>query len=178
MTPAPFILALLLQPPPEAPQPPPWAAAARHTGVSIDRYDRRIEGAPGPDDQAYEATVRNSAALAQGRAGVLDGGWTLVGEGGAALYEFQLAEPGSEQPVEGVWRRLEGAGRSWGFFALIGRDAGGAHAGADERRLMAGSAGPRRRSGARADAPALSGRPGPGALRRRTGPVAGFRRSG
>jgi hypothetical protein len=93
--------------------------------VTIDAYDRRIEGWRSPEDQAYEATVLGGAAVAQSRRGDLDGKWVLTGPEGAALFAFLLVDPGYGYGVEGAWRDLDAGssiGRS-GFIALIGREA-------------------------------------------------------
>ena len=106
---------------------PDWVVArpvVARTGVTIDAYDRRVETPYTWDDQAYDATVRNGAALAQGRQGPLDGGWTLAGADGAPLFGLELTDRG--EGVEGVWRDL-GAGegvRRWGFVAPAAPDGG------------------------------------------------------
>ncbi len=102
--------------------PPPRVES---TGVTIENYDRRIESRFGTPDPFYEATVRGSAALAQGRQGALDGGWILSGPDGAGLYALQLVDTGEGGSVEGAWRDLRApSARSSGFIALIGRDPG------------------------------------------------------
>ncbi len=57
----------------------------------------------GMGGEAWSERVRARSEAAQNRQGSLDGGWTLVGEDGAALYALQLVDaPGGE--LEGVWR--------------------------------------------------------------------------
>lgn len=112
--------------------PPPQLA---RTGVLIDAYDRTIESRWGADDPFYNGTVRGGAALAQSRQGPLDGGWTLLGSDGAALFALQLVDTG-EGGVEGAWRdaRPSTAGpatagpatrpEASGFIAAISREPG------------------------------------------------------
>ena len=60
-----------------------------------------------PSDAAIDERLRASAAAAQSLQGPLDGGWTLVGASGAAIYAFQFVDPpGGSQTPEGVWRDL------------------------------------------------------------------------
>jgi hypothetical protein len=104
----------------------PSVEAAR-TGVTIDAYDKRIESRWGSDDPFYTSTVRGGALIAQSRQGQLDGGWTLAGPDGAALYVLQLVDAG-EGWLEGAWREggeATGArpGAS-GFIGLISRESG------------------------------------------------------
>lgn len=102
--------------------PPPRVEA---TGVTIQNYDRRIESRFGTPDPFYEATVRGGAAVAQGRQGALDGGWTLAGADGAALFALQLVDTGEGGSLEGAWRDLRApSARDSGFIALIGREPG------------------------------------------------------
>ena len=131
-----FIAAALLQQQPVQPPSEPDEEAAAHapgvmapvpdwviarpvvarTGVTIDAYDPKVEQGRTWEDGAYDATVRNGAALAQSRQGRLDGGWTLQGADGAALFSLEIADRG--EGVEGVWRALDGGGeRRWGFLA-------------------------------------------------------------
>jgi hypothetical protein len=104
---------------------PPVALA--RTGVTIDAYDKSVESRWGADDPFYNGTVRGGAAMAQSRQGQLDGGWTLAGPDGAALYVFQLVDAG-EGWLEGAWRagaKPIGAGPgASGFIALISRESG------------------------------------------------------
>ena len=106
---------------------PDWVVAAppvTRTGVTIDAYDRRVEGPRTWEDQAYDATVLNGAALAQSRQGPLDGGWTVSSADGAALLSLELADRG--EGVEGVWRDLTaGQGvRRWGFVTPAAPEGG------------------------------------------------------
>lgn len=101
------------------------APRAERTGVTLERYDRSVEARFGSPDPFYEATVRGGAAMAQGRQGALDGGWTLSGGNGAELYALQLADSSEGGVVEGAWRSLtKSAARDTGFIALIGREPG------------------------------------------------------
>lgn len=99
------------------PAPPPSAITAtprRPTldrPVMIDEIDRSPDGPPTPLDLGYEARVRGSASSAQGLLGPLDGGWTVRGADGAALYGLQLVDRGSGGALEGAWRALGGSGR-------------------------------------------------------------------
>ena len=99
---------------------PDWVIArpvVKRTGVTVDAYDAKVESPRTWEDQAYDTTVRNGAALAQSRQGPLDGGWTLLGPDGLPLLSLELADRG--EGLEGVWRDV-GAGpgvRRWGFVA-------------------------------------------------------------
>ena len=97
------------------------------TGVTIDAYDKRVESRWAADDPFYTSTVRGGAAIAQSRQGQLDGGWTLAGDDGGALYVLQLVDAG-EGWIEGAWRK-DGAGTAngpaaSGYIALISRESG------------------------------------------------------
>ena len=106
---------------------PDWVVArpvVARTGVTIDAYDPKVESGRTWEDQAYDATVRNGAALAQSRQGPMDGGWTVLGEDGLPLFSLELADRG--EGLEGVWRDLAaGPGvRRWGFVAPAAPDGG------------------------------------------------------
>ncbi len=79
--------------------------------VMIDEIDRSPDSPPTPLDLGYEARIRGSASSAQGLLGPLDGGWTVRGADGAALYGLQLVDRGSGGALEGAWRALGGSGR-------------------------------------------------------------------
>lgn len=79
--------------------------------VMIDEVGRSPDGPPTPLDLGYEARIRGSAASAQGLQGPLDGGWTVRGADGVAIYGFQLVDRGGYGPLEGAWRALGGSGR-------------------------------------------------------------------
>lgn len=108
-------------PPAAAPPPaPPPAAFARPVTpprpqldrpVMIDETDRTPEGPPTALDLGYEARIKGSAASAQGLFGPLDGGWTVRGADGVALYGFQLVDRSGYGPLEGAWRAIGGSGR-------------------------------------------------------------------
>lgn len=100
------------------------------TGVLIDAYDKRVESRWGADDPFYNGTIRGGAAAAQSRQGPLDGGWSLVGADGAALYSLQLVDAPEAGTLEGAWRE-DGAATAGvatpaksGFIALISREPG------------------------------------------------------
>lgn len=98
--------------------------------MTIDAYDPRVEAFRFPEDRAYEATILGGAAAAQGRQGTLDGAWDLGGETGAAMFRFQLVQPGEGEPVDGAWRNLtaaRGAGagaRGASGFVLAAQEPG------------------------------------------------------
>lgn len=97
----------------------------RPTGVTIDNYDRRVEGYRAPEDAAYEATVLGGAAAVQGRQGPLDGAWELATDAGQSLYAFQIVQGPDGQPPEGAWSNLPAtpAVRSSGFL-LVAQEPG------------------------------------------------------
>ncbi|MDO9474765.1 MAG: hypothetical protein Q7J28_17100 [Caulobacter sp.] len=104
---------------PQTPQAiPPIATPRRPTPgrptldrpVMIDETDRSPDSPPTQIDLGYEARVRGSASSAQGLQGPLDGGWTVRGPDGAALYGLQLVDR-SGGALEGAWRALGGSGR-------------------------------------------------------------------
>ena len=116
---------------------PDWVIArpvVQRTGVTIDDYDPKVESGRTWEDQTYDATIRNGAALAQSRQGPFDGGWLLQGADGGSLYSIELSDRG--EGLEGVWRDLtaDPGVRRWGFvfpapeggrltLRLFGRDA-------------------------------------------------------
>lgn len=79
--------------------------------VMIDEFGRSPDGPPSQIDLGYEARVRGSASSAQGLLGPLDGGWTVRGADGAALYGLQLVDKGAGGTLEGAWRAMGGSGR-------------------------------------------------------------------
>ncbi|MFT4254768.1 MAG: hypothetical protein QM608_20070, partial [Caulobacter sp.] len=92
------------------PAPEPAAPAAAGGAMSVE--------------QAYELRVKGSIAAAQGLQGPLDGGWTIRGADGAALYALQIVDPaGGYGPVEGAWRDLRrpGAVGSTGLIDSVER---------------------------------------------------------
>lgn len=102
------------------PAPPPQAAAPAPTPAP--------SGAAIPVDQAYELRIKGSIAAAQGLQGPLDGGWTVAGPDGTALYGLQIVDPaGGERPLEGAWRdmRRPGAVGSTGLVETLERTDGG-----------------------------------------------------
>ncbi len=56
---------------------------------------------PSVAEQAYESGVRGNAMAAQVARGPLDGGWTVLGPNGDALFRLQLSDDGSA--VDGAW---------------------------------------------------------------------------
>ena len=105
--------------PPSAPTPAITATPRRPTPtrpmldrpVMIDEADRSPDGPPTPLDLGYEARIRGSASSAQGLLGPLDGGWTVRGPDGAAVYGLQLVDRGTGGALEGAWRAMGGSGR-------------------------------------------------------------------
>jgi len=92
------------------PAPEPAAPAAAGGAMSVE--------------QAYELRVKGSIAAAQGLQGPLDGGWTIRGADGTALYALQIVDPaGGYGPVEGAWRdlRRKGAVGSTGLIDSVER---------------------------------------------------------
>lgn len=79
--------------------------------VMLNETGRSPDGPPTPIDLGYEARIRGSAASAQGLQGPLDGGWTVRGPDGTAIYGFQLVDRGGYGPLEGAWRAIGGSGR-------------------------------------------------------------------
>lgn len=93
--------------------------------------DQAPPAAPGPtpyqqlDVKAYDQAIRETAAAARARGGPLQGGWTLAGADGQALYRFQFADQGLGLGLaEGAWRDLNGGPRleGSGFIELVGYD--------------------------------------------------------
>ncbi|MBI1683403.1 hypothetical protein [Caulobacter hibisci] len=107
----------------------PAAPAPRHkpTILPIPAPETAAPAAPGGAmsvEQAYELRVKGSIAAAQGLQGPLDGGWTIRGADGTALYALQIVDPaGGYGPVEGAWRDLRrpGAVGSTGLIDSIER---------------------------------------------------------
>jgi hypothetical protein len=116
----------MLQAPP-APPAPPTPARPPASSTSIDSILQNLSGpdqttdseeeaganvAPGPtpydklDVKTYDRAVRETAAAARARSGRMDGGWTLAGADGRALYRFQFVDRGGE--TDGAWRDLNG----------------------------------------------------------------------
>jgi hypothetical protein len=86
---------------------------------------------PGPtpydrlDVKTYDRAVRETADAARARSGRLDGGWTLAGADGRALYRFQFLDHGTGS-TEGAWRDLNGGGglKGSGVLSLVDYDGG------------------------------------------------------
>ena len=97
------------------------------TTDSEEEPDAKAATGPTPYDRldvkTYDRAVRETAAAARARSGQLDGGWTLAGADGAALYRFQFVNRGSGQ-AEGAWRDLNGGPgiQGSGVLALVGYD--------------------------------------------------------
>lgn len=132
---------------PAAPPPAaaPQAAAPPAAAAPPPSIDSILQGASGPDQttdseeetgattgptpydrldvKAYDRAVRESAAAAHARGGLLDGGWTLAGADGRALYRFQFVERSSGE-TEGAWRDLNGGPglQGSGVLSAVGHD--------------------------------------------------------
>ena len=94
-----------------APRRPAPARPTLDRPVMIDEFGRSPDGPPTQIDLGYEARIRGSASSAQGLLGPLDGGWTVRGPDGVALYGLQLVDKGSGGTLEGAWRAMGGSGR-------------------------------------------------------------------
>lgn len=89
------------------------------------------QSGPTPYDQLdaklYDKAILDLAAAARSRSGPLEGGWTLAGGDGQALYRFRFVDRGLGYGLaEGAWRDLNGGPRlkGSGFISLIGYDGG------------------------------------------------------
>lgn len=91
--------------------------------VTVDRYRRQYEGAPAPQEEAYEAGVRNSVLAAQARMGPLDGAWRLMEADGTPLFSFLFNDP-AEGETEGAFRdlRATSAAHGSGFLTSARRE--------------------------------------------------------
>lgn len=104
-------------------------AAAVDSSAAAAPAPRRIEDkAPltGAVPQgSYEEGVRGRVAQAQNLKGPLDGGWIVRDQAGAALFRFQLVDPGfAGGVIEGVWLdAATGGPTGTGFFDSIERNA-------------------------------------------------------
>ncbi|MGR4862905.1 hypothetical protein [Caulobacter sp. LARHSG274] len=77
-----------------------------------------------PLAEVYDLRIKSSIVAAQGLQGPLDGGWSVSGPDGTALYALQIADPvGGEAPPEGAWRdpRRNGAVGATGLIDAIDR---------------------------------------------------------
>jgi hypothetical protein len=116
---------------PQAPAPPHKPTILPIPGRDPDEVDpnRAIpQGAYVPVAEAYDLRVKGSIVAAQGLQGPLDGGWTIEGPGGAALYALQLVDKvGGYDGLEGAWRdtRRPGAVGSTGLIDFVDRSYGG-----------------------------------------------------
>ena len=85
---------------------------------------------PGPvpyseaDVRAYDQAIRAAAQAAQGRAGPLDGAWTVTGHDGQEIYRFRFSDRGFGLALaEGAWRDLRAPrGGDSGFVSSVGYD--------------------------------------------------------
>lgn len=93
---------VLAGPPTLAPVEPPSAP------VTVESYRRQYEGAPAPQEEAYDAGVRNSVLAAQARMGPLDGAWRLAEADGTPLFSFLFNDP-ADGETEGAFRDLRAA---------------------------------------------------------------------
>ena len=113
---------------PPAYSPPPSYASRRpqlSAPVNIDDYDKTPEAPLNSVEQNYENRLRASFASAQGLQGPMDGGWTLAGRDGRALYALLLVDK-NQASLEGAWRdtRRPGVAEASGFFSDIQRIGG------------------------------------------------------
>lgn len=80
-----------------------------------------------PVAEAYDLRVKGSILAAQGLQGPLDGGWSIEGPDGAALYRLQIVDKVGGDALEGAWRDLRRAGAmgSTGLIDVLDRSGGG-----------------------------------------------------
>ena len=86
------------------------------------------QGAYVPLAEAYDLRVKGSILAAQGLQGPLDGGWSIEGPDGAALYALQLVDKvGGYDALEGAWRdvRRPGSVGSTGLIDFVDRSYSG-----------------------------------------------------
>lgn len=113
---------------PPAYSPPPSYSSRRpqlSAPVNVDDYDKTPEAPLNSVEQNYENRLRASFASAQGLQGPMDGGWTLSGRDGRALYALLLVDK-NQASLEGAWRdtRRPGVADASGFFSDIQRIGG------------------------------------------------------
>lgn len=85
---------------------------------------RTAPAGPMPLAEVYDLRIKSSIVAAQGLQGPLDGGWSVVGPDGTALYVLQIADPvGGYGPPEGAWRdpRRSGTVGATGLIESIDR---------------------------------------------------------
>ncbi len=82
-------------------------------------------------DEAYDARIRASVAAAEALQGPLDGRWVVAGPDGRGLFMFQLVDPATDAPVEGVFRDLRRVVKQSDIGAIddLTRGIGGLHVG-------------------------------------------------
>ncbi|TCS10513.1 hypothetical protein [Caulobacter sp. BK020] len=80
-----------------------------------------------PVAEAYDLRVKGSILAAQGLQGPLDGGWSIEGADGVALYRLQIVDKVGGDTLEGAWRDLRrpGAVGSTGLIDSLDRSGGG-----------------------------------------------------
>ena len=81
-----------------------------------------------PVAEAYDLRIKGSILAAQGLQGPLDGGWSIEGTDGAALYRLQIVDKvGGGDALEGAWRdpRRTGAVGSTGLIDFLDRSDSG-----------------------------------------------------
>lgn len=61
-----------------------------------------------PEQQAYDARLRQSAEAAEQFQGPMDGGWTLSGDDASDIYGFELVDKVNQ--LDGAWRDLKRPG--------------------------------------------------------------------
>ena len=80
-----------------------------------------------PVAEAYDLRVKGSILAAQGLQGPLDGGWSIEGVDGAALYRLQIVDKVGGDALEGAWRdpRRTGTVGSTGLIDFLDRSDSG-----------------------------------------------------
>ncbi|MEJ2815568.1 hypothetical protein [Caulobacter sp. CCG-8] len=116
---------------PQAPAPPHKPTILPIPGRDPDEIDPNHaipQGGYVPMAEAYDLRVKGSILAAQGLQGPLDGGWSIEGPDGAALYRLQLVDKvGGYDGLEGAWRdvRRPGTVGSTGLIDFVDRSYGG-----------------------------------------------------
>jgi hypothetical protein len=98
--------------------------------LTIDQLGQSPDGPLRPEDQAFDAEVRQTSAAAASRLGPMEGSWRLTTPEGTALFGFQLTDLPTQGEgdvsgggIEGAWRdlRRRSALAGSGFIAEIQR---------------------------------------------------------
>lgn len=106
------------------------AEAERHrrpleTPVSVEAYVRSYEYTPDDVEAAYEQGVTSAELRADQGAGPLDGVWRIVDGNGRTRYELVLIDPGVG-PAEGAWRHETGRGAATSDGSTLTLEGAGA----------------------------------------------------